>query len=374
MHRKAILATALLLSLLLAVPAIGIPVAAAGAGPALMISYPTDGVLTKATTITVNGTTNGTSVTVNGQPAALGSGTYTTQVQLAEGANTILVEARDSGGNATSKAVTVVRDTTVPVLVITSPIGPYETNNRTLHVDGTVEPGCSVTVNGTAATVTSDRFSATITIDNKTQTVTARATDKAGNVGTSSVQIIYDVMVNLSIRTDFDGIILNETDSKDDIEAPFASFTILGKTDPGASAAVNGEQVAIHPNGTFAQTVKLKKGKNNITVTVTDKAGNSKTQYVNVKRLDWTWEPYVVPMELAVGFLILGLIIGSIGGHFHGRKKERDVQAKKRNAEARARPRVVQPAAPPKPAPPKPAPPKARTKQVVDPEEDDTGE
>ena len=49
---------------------------------------------------------------------------------------------------------------------------------------------------------------------------------------------------------------------------------IVGETERGAKAAVNGHPVRVDATGRFTSTLKLEPGENRVNVTVTDLAGN----------------------------------------------------------------------------------------------------
>lgn len=66
---------------------------------------------------------------------------------------------------------------------------------RTITVTGTSDdPAASVTVNGTAATVSRGHFSASITLSEGNNTITAMATDPAGNTASASVAVSLDTV------------------------------------------------------------------------------------------------------------------------------------------------------------------------------------
>jgi len=341
-----VLASALLLAVL---PA---PAIASGNGPSLTVVNPTPGLITKATTLRINGTTDGTSVTVNGLNADKTGKNFSLQVALAEGPNTFLLVASDAQGNTTAQSVTVVRDTTAPVVVVTSPTFPLVTNKKALHIAGTVETGCTILVNGTAATVAGSTFSADLVLNSNITNISVKATDLAGNERALTFLVKYDVTVSLVYRVNFGTWKLNETESKDEIWVYDDVVTVKGTTDPGSTVTIDGRPATVTPNGTFEGNARLKVGRNNISVKTTDPAGNNATGYLNIKKL----EPFTVPVELAGGLLIIGLCAGTIGGYFIGRSKERKVQAKAKQKAAEAARAALRPPKSPAPAQPAKAP------------------
>lgn len=67
--------------------------------------------------------------------------------------------------------------------------------------------------------------------------------------------------------------------------SPQPSVELRGKTDASARVKVNGEKVAVRPDGTFAQVVKLKEGVNLVTIEAVDAAGNAEygKRYITYK-------------------------------------------------------------------------------------------
>lgn len=112
--------------------------------PTLSITSPADGLVTKASSVTVTGKTNDATsspvtVTVNGTKVTIADdGTFTTSVSLKEGSNTITVIATDSAGQKTTVTRTVTMDTTAPVFksvtVTPNPVDAGKTYTITVEV------------------------------------------------------------------------------------------------------------------------------------------------------------------------------------------------------------------------------------------------
>lgn len=95
--------------------------------PTLNVTSPTDNLVTATAALTVAGTTNDATsspVTIavklngtdQGAVTVASNGSWTKQVTLAEGTNTIIVTATDAAGQVTSITRTVKLDTTVPTI------------------------------------------------------------------------------------------------------------------------------------------------------------------------------------------------------------------------------------------------------------------
>ena len=172
------------------------------AAPGFTTILPADNSSTKDVVLTVSGTiddpTATVAVTVNsGTPvtAALTGTSFTSQVTLSAGVNTINLTVTDPAANVTSAKRTITYDPTAPTLAITSPPQDAATAEATITIGGTVTDDrdtigtVTVTVGGQAITpataVTDGSFSQLITMPNlKTYAVTVSATDLAGNVAT----------------------------------------------------------------------------------------------------------------------------------------------------------------------------------------------
>src|SRR5574341_1084920 len=111
--------------------------------------------------------------------------------------NSIQITATDTAGNSSTATVLITLDTTPPAVSITSPLSGLLTNNPAISVSGTVsEPVSSVTVNGMQAQVSGSAFSlATFTLAEGQNAITAEAVDRAGNTGSSSVNVTLDTQV-----------------------------------------------------------------------------------------------------------------------------------------------------------------------------------
>jgi RHS repeat-associated protein len=161
-------------------------------GPALTITSPRNGDVLGDPHATVTGSSaTAVSVTVNGIAATINtaSKTYSASLTLVEGANTITVTGKDSGGNPGTATITVSVDTLAPQIAITSPTAACISDNPVV-IGGTVSDahlqGVSVQSGTTtvAATIVaaSGTWSATVpNIPAGKATFVATATDTLGH-------------------------------------------------------------------------------------------------------------------------------------------------------------------------------------------------
>lgn len=176
------------------------------AAPQITIDSPADNIATSQSPMAVTGTVDENSLvefSVNGgsPQAALMSGTsFTADVSLAQGINTITITATDRAANTSTAKRTVTYDTTKPALQIQDPSQDIVTNQSGYTVKGTVSDTLStvtvtVAVDGVTSTppVNSGAFEQPVSFDaNRTYQITATATDAAGNATSVVRNIIYD--------------------------------------------------------------------------------------------------------------------------------------------------------------------------------------
>jgi hypothetical protein len=113
------------------------------------------------------------SITIDGKPASAYKGKlYLSRVTLGEGRQEVVAVARDRAGNETVQKVAVVVDTTPPAL----------NAQIRLVVDGMVEPGSIVLIDGQEVSVSSDgRYRAEVPVRKGQKKVEVVAVDQTGN-------------------------------------------------------------------------------------------------------------------------------------------------------------------------------------------------
>lgn len=119
--------------------------------PTLNVTSPTEGFITSVAAITVSGTTNDATsspvtvkVSLNGADQGAvsvgGDGAFSKSINLAEGANVIVVTATDSAGKSSSVTRNVTLDTSIPQIInatITpNPVDAGQTMLISVEVDG----------------------------------------------------------------------------------------------------------------------------------------------------------------------------------------------------------------------------------------------
>jgi hypothetical protein len=183
------------------------------APPELSISSHTNNQIVTATAITVTGTaadtgtaTTGVStVTVNGSAATFNSatGSWSRNVSLAIGANTVTVVAIDGAGNQTTQQITIVSDTAAPTIAISTPDPNSSTTASNLLLTGTATDSgnggtgiAGITINGVATGNTASgsgtaNWSRSVSLSVGANTFTIVATDGVGRTSTAQITVFH---------------------------------------------------------------------------------------------------------------------------------------------------------------------------------------
>lgn len=179
--------------------------------PVVAINTPVNNSYVGTAGAVVSGTVDDPGVTtarliLNGSaPLTIGveDGQFRQSIGLAQGTNTIIVQATDEAGNtslATPRTVTV--DTSKPDVVLTTPTNNLRTNAASQLVSGTVNDPSITTValyvNGVLDTIPvapGGTFSKMKSLNNGNNTIEVRATDATANTGSSGVaNVIVDTV------------------------------------------------------------------------------------------------------------------------------------------------------------------------------------
>jgi hypothetical protein len=268
----------------------------------------TDNVTSRTTGLTVSGTAeaNGTVELFDGTNSlgvvnVASNGTYTLDLTLAAGTHSITAKPTDASGNsgAASDALVIVVDTTAPTapssldLAAAVDTGRANTDNITnrtsgLTITGTTEAGAIVelfdgtTSLGTVAAGANGVFSRDVSLIEGSHSISAKATDLAGNV--SAASSVLNVTVDTTAPTppaaldlaaaDDDG-----TSSNDNVTSKTSDLTISGTAEAGATielfdGAFSLGTVTAANDGTFSRDITLGIGNHAVTAKATDAAGN----------------------------------------------------------------------------------------------------
>jgi bacillopeptidase F len=165
-----------------------------------VITSPADGSFTNEENVTVSGTaapTTTVEIYNNGEEVAsvatTDEGTFSADIMLEDGANTLTAKAvTEQGSTDESAPVTITLDQTKPAVSITSPVDGMKTNRESVTVTGTVEETNLdwVKVNGQEAQVDENgNYSHRMLLNEGENVIEVVATDKAGNNESKTVKV-----------------------------------------------------------------------------------------------------------------------------------------------------------------------------------------
>ena len=168
------------------------------------ITSPTNLAILGTNRVTVVGTVNDptTFVEVNGVPVVMNGSDFSASIQLHEGNNSITAIASDYLGDQAATSIQVTADTTPPNVTIDTPENGAVVSAPRTTVTGLINDIVVGTVNGTEATVQVNGLPAAVAnrtysvtdvpLVPGTNTITAFATDRAGNSNSFSIKVFYN--------------------------------------------------------------------------------------------------------------------------------------------------------------------------------------
>lgn len=211
-----------------------------------------------------------------------------------EGANQVISgTATDAAGNTASTSVTINLDKTPPSINITSPANGATVSSTSVSVTGSVSDNLSgvaaVTCSGVPATVQSGSFSCSVTLVSGPNTISAQATDVAGNTASTSESVTVanaaaPVVTSFSPASGPIGTQVSVTGS---------NFTANGGGVPQVTLSQQGGGSIAAPVSSFTATsltftIPAGGASGLITVTVANQSGASGTSLSVVASSDFT--------------------------------------------------------------------------------------
>ena len=234
-------------------------------------------------------------LSINGLPVDVGpNGTFSETLNLTEGINAFAIVAQDLAGHESSE--TFVIQSKPNVLLAVNPM-PALTAVPTLTIQGVVESGATLSVNGLEPPVQADgSFSVTLELSEGLNTIVIAAVDYLGTRKEIVREVVLDTLPpEIRILTPSPGHVTRDE-----------TLRVAGETEGGASLTINDVPVAIE-NGTFAYTVSLGEGDNLFVLRAVDEVGNGAEMTLLVHR-----EPLLVGVPLSL--LWLTLPMGAVAG------------------------------------------------------------
>ena len=269
--------------------------------PTVAISQPAAGAVVKDGAVDVVGSAQDpglAGVTVNGVAATVNGTTWLApHVPLAEGSNTLAAHAVDQAGNAADASRAVVRDSQPPLLVVTDPASGTVVPGATLTLRGTAsDPHLDrVEVNGARAQLAGGAWSLAVNLQEGTNNFAVQAFDSVGNAAAAAVSVTRDSQAPaVAITQPADGARLSA-------QTVTVTGTVAQKT--GITVTVNGVAATV-TGGTFTLAgVPLVEGDNTLIARAKDSLGNEGTYTRTVVRD--TTAPTLLSSDPATGALAL---------------------------------------------------------------------
>ena len=219
------------------------------------------------------------SIKVNGIIADLSGTTYSANVTLSEGLNTIDVVIIDKATSTSSNSTTIFLDTIEPVITIDPITTP--TNVSYQIINGTFNESssgiASIIINGVNATLTGNTYSANISLTAEgTNVINVTATDNASNTGLNSTIVLRDTTAPV--------VTIEPVTTPTNVSYQIINGTFTESGSGIASITIN-NVTAVLAGNTYSANISLAtEGTNAINVTATDNASNTGTQSTSILR------------------------------------------------------------------------------------------
>ncbi len=282
--------------------------------PEVAITQPPTGTLTREGGIPVSGTVQETStvtVAVNGVPAAAArtspsTWSFTATVPLQEGTQALVALATDAAGRTDDDQVSVTRDSTPPVVVLTAP--PQVSRGRPGQAMAVVtDPDLSRIVvkwgsleaSCTSSPCTLDLIVPGGVTSGTTIAVTAAATDVAGNEGAAvpvGVKVVADGVLTGQVLSDVTSLVL-----------PGATVVMTAGTNQATTTADEDGRFSLPTGESFATLTVSKPGHTTVHRDVTVSSG------VGTVPVDARLTPLAPPITIGLGGGNLALNVPAAG-------------------------------------------------------------
>lgn len=239
--------------------------------PRIRIASPPEGYLTNLSLISVSGYMEpGCRVLLGGSEVKTDRDLFGGTVVLGEGKNTITATATDRAQNSNSSSITVWLDTRPPALDVFWPPEGLRTGIPVVAVNGTMEPGAQVFVNGRSVALTGEpgTFSTAVSLAREKNSIVVDAVDLAGNHNVTARTVVLDTRPPaLELTAPPEGYVTN-----------LSSVVLSGFSEGGALLSVDGDTTLVpgEPGvrSGFSIPLSLAEGQNTIFISSADAAGN----------------------------------------------------------------------------------------------------
>jgi hypothetical protein len=234
--------------------------------PMLQITEPPEMAVLNQDPIVVRGKSNGSRLEIDGNVVPImpsGDFTYSWNV-TGEGKKTVTAIAWDIAGNSRVVKRSIVFDTTPPAIEVLSPQNGSWLRTESVEVQVLSPEAAGIMLGGLSAEPdNNDMASFKATLNEGENRISISAWDAVGNENSTVLVLYLDSSIFLDLMEPLGDVLVNHSD-----------VIIRGMTEAGATVTVNGT-TAQNKDGDFEQILRLPDGKNRITVSSTDRAGNN---------------------------------------------------------------------------------------------------
>lgn len=169
--------------------------------PGILLPDIPDGMYANQTPLVISGTvvdvaSGVKTLSINGTPLAIDNGRFTRTLALQEGENLVQIVSDDFAGNVKTDSRTIILDTQPPAISLTASPEGFLTNQPLITLTGTTDDAVKATLKTndgaySILTLEDQAFSKQIALVGGLNVVEVTAFDRAGNVGTATLNIVY---------------------------------------------------------------------------------------------------------------------------------------------------------------------------------------
>jgi flagellar hook assembly protein FlgD len=203
---------------------------------------------------------------VSGQHSVVWDGRSDQGAVVTDGEYIVRVEAKGAA-RSSSKSVPVIVDSTPPVIRLANLPDDHMVGDEDLLIEGTTEAGSTLWINDQPQPLTvgpNGGFSVHYRLREGENHVELTAIDPSGNAGSVTRDVTLVLRPpEIIVDNPPDGLWINQR-----------LLSVQGRTLPGASLLVNGNEAALDDNGNFNVDVLLDEGENTVRLETTDQVGN----------------------------------------------------------------------------------------------------
>jgi flagellar hook assembly protein FlgD len=203
---------------------------------------------------------------VSGQHSVVWDGRSDQGAVVTDGEYIVRVEAKGAA-RSSSKSVPVIVDSTPPVIRLANLPDDHMVGDEDLLIEGTTEAGSTLWINDQPQPLTvgpNGGFSVHYRLREGENHVELTAIDPSGNAGSATRDVTLVLRPpEIIVDNPPDGLWINQR-----------LLSVQGRTLPGASLLVNGNEAALDDNGNFNVDVLLDEGENTVRLETTDQVGN----------------------------------------------------------------------------------------------------